>query len=150
METRKISWLVALMVFFTPMVFGVGQGNAQYTLLRGNGPAVFFVIEGRRHWIVNPETLQIMQGAIGVNWDMVQNVSDNDLERYPRGGNINLTDGYLVRGIGRPEVYLMQRGQKHWITSAQVFVGRGYNWNNVQDIPLVIVNNLPNGPDINR
>jgi hypothetical protein len=48
-------------------------------------------------------------------------------------------DGTLIRAAGGEKVYLIDQGQKRWITDLATFVSKGYDW--MEASPVVISNN---------
>jgi hypothetical protein len=53
---------------------------ANGTLVKGSGPAVYLVEEGRRRWVPNPETLE----TIG-SWENILTITDAELFSIPLG-----------------------------------------------------------------
>ena len=92
------------------------------SLLRSAHGPVYVLQGNQRVWIPSLEALT----AGGYRWEQVQTVSD----RLMRSLALNTQEGYLVKGSGA-EVYLIEGGKRRWITTAAVFVGRGYRWDQV-------------------
>ncbi len=92
------------------------------SLLRSAHGPVYVLQGNRRVWLDSLAAL----AAGGHRWEQVQTVSD----RVIRSLALNTAEGYLVKGSG-PEVYLIEGGERRWITTAAVFAGRGYRWDQV-------------------
>lgn len=60
--------------------------------------------------------------------------------------NINnlFTEGILVKSTDNPKVYLIDGGTKRWIASAEIFIARGFSW---QDIKVVSPTELDPYPE---
>lgn len=66
--------------------------------------------------------------------------------RLPQAG---FRDGVLLKG-SRPEVYVIQRGQKCWIPDPATFKAKGYDWNKIVVIPDEELERIPRGPEVRR
>ncbi len=71
--------------------------------------------------------------ARGYKWEDIIEISDKELALYLDGENVLMPDGSLIKGSG-PKVYLVENGKKRWITTAKVFVARGYKWEDIIEI----------------
>ncbi len=58
-----------------------------------------------------------------------------------------LTEGMVIKGEGS-EVYLITQGKKRWITSADIFVARGYDWNAIMPVTEAVLLAYPDGSSI--
>ncbi|MBW6440933.1 hypothetical protein K0B03_02760 [Patescibacteria group bacterium] len=101
------------------------------TLLKGYGPQVYLIENGQKRWITSAAVFV----AHNFNWDNIIIVSESELKLYQEGENVVAdfelkSDGTLLKGYG-PQVYLIENGQKRWITSAATFVSNGYNWDEI-------------------
>ncbi|WP_414170262.1 hypothetical protein ACMATS_35090 [Streptoverticillium reticulum] len=106
-----------------------------------DGPAIYLVLDGRRHWIPNPGTYD----NLFRDWNGV--VSVLDIGNITEGGA--LSDGaFLGKSPDRPEVYLFSNGVKRWITSPAAMDKYYFAWNRIQNLPYEAVNSIPNGPSI--
>jgi hypothetical protein len=61
---------------------------------------------------------------------------------------LDAEEGYLVKDNGA-EVYLIEGGKRRWITTAAVFVGRGYRWDQVHFVSDRDLEAMPLGDPIN-
>jgi len=107
---------------------------ADGSLLRAtNSEKVYLLENNKKRWITSIAAFMLGN----YKWEDVKLVPPDDLRLIDEGENISAPalkpDGSLLKGSG-PKVYLLENGKKKWITSAEVFVSRGYKW---QDIILV-------------
>lgn len=71
--------------------------------------------------------------------NMNESLSGNQAKNHGFSMNIKidpvsskvLADGSLIRGVNSEKIYLIENGQKRWITDSATFVSRGYDWNKV-------------------
>ncbi|MFF4161527.1 hypothetical protein [Streptomyces sp. NPDC001678] len=106
-----------------------------------NSPAIYLVLDGKRHWIPNPATYN----NLFRDWNGV--VSVLDVGDITAGSA--LSDGaFLGKASGWPEVYLFSNGVKRWITSPAAMDKYYFAWNRIQNLPAEAVNSVPNGADI--
>lgn len=118
------------------------------TILKSyKSPEVFLIEDGKKKWITSSAALI----SNGYSWDNLTYVNSNELDMFERGENIyarNLKpNGTLVRGSG-PKVYVIESGQKRWITSAGAFISGGYEWENVLSISETELDSYADGPNI--
>lgn len=59
--------------------------RADGTLLKGTGPAVFLMQNCERRWITSEEVFN----RLGLHWDAIQTISDQDLEAIRRGPDLS-------------------------------------------------------------
>ncbi|MBU1177058.1 hypothetical protein KKH96_01215, partial [Patescibacteria group bacterium] len=89
-------------------------------LIKGDGPEIYVLENGTRHWIPDIETFN----SFKFKWGNIKNVSDLILESYPQADDWKKSskypDGTLLRGSG-PKVYLIELGKKRWIPTANIF-----------------------------
>jgi len=55
----------------------------------------------------------------------------------------------LLKEMGRPQVYLVQDGTKHHITSESAFLNRGLKWNDIITVSQKFLESLPEGENLN-
>lgn len=107
-----------------------------------------YVIKGsRKYHIPDPQTFNIL----GYNWNQVKDVGGGVLGRILPGSPTlpSLRNGVLIKG-SRPEVYVIQGGQKCWIPNPATFEAKGYDWNRIRLIPDWALERIPRGPDVRR
>ena len=71
------------------------------------------------------------------SWDMFKRwgfrakkisvISKKDLDAYPNKGDLLYPDGTLIRQDGRPEIYAVYKGKKHWITAYETLQKLKFN-----------------------
>ena len=112
-------------------------------------PEVYFIENNKKRWITDINAFALN----GYKWENVVLVLQSELDVFENGENIyaissNLKqNGSLIRGSGY-KVYLIEDGNKKWITSEKVFVNLGYDWNNIILISDEELNLYPNGENI--
>lgn len=81
LETVLVLFLASRILAQVPV-----EPEQAFLLLQAHGQSeVFVIINGKKHWIQNPKTAQIL----GYDVSKRKIVSLNDLNRYPTGGTIN-------------------------------------------------------------
>jgi len=119
------------------------------TLIKGIGPKVYVIENGEKRWIT---TAGIFVSR-GYKWENIITVSDNELGSYIEGQKIssqNLKpDGTLIKGIG-PKVYVIENGEKRWITTAGIFSIKGYEWDKVVNVQDIELNSYEDGLNIDE
>ena len=76
------------------------------------------------------------------SWNDVKITTEAELSKIPAdalgfmpwGSKYDPKYGALVKTVNDPKVYLLLNGNKHWITSEQLFATLGYKWEWVEDI----------------
>jgi hypothetical protein len=118
------------------------------SLLRSvDGPKVYLIENGKKRWITSVAAFN----SNGYRWEDVLQITDEELSLYPDGEDIsglNLRpNGSLIKGSG-PKVYLIENGKKRWITSAEVFTLKGYDWSKIILVPDSELDLYKDGEDI--
>ncbi|RMD59466.1 hypothetical protein D6821_01175 [Candidatus Parcubacteria bacterium] len=75
-------------------------------------------------------------------------VSPEILAKYRTVDPVKFDDGALLKSANSPAVYVISNGRKHPITSAKVFEGLGYKWENILVVPKKILDLYPLGSRI--
>ncbi|GAA3028639.1 hypothetical protein GCM10020000_01440 [Streptomyces olivoverticillatus] len=106
-----------------------------------NGPEIYLILDGRRHWIPNPATYN----NLFRDWNGIQTIVDPD--SIDNGGQ--LSDGaFLGKSPNAPEVYLISNGVKRWITSPAAMDKYYFNWNRIKYVEPVALQAIPQGGNI--
>ncbi len=104
-------------------------------------PQVYFIDDGTRRWLPDAATYNNLFRDWG---SIVQSLDTNEIDEGPA-----ITAGaVLARGIHMPEVFLVSNGQKRWIVSGPAMDKFDFSWNAVKDVPPVLLDSIPSGPDI--
>lgn len=122
---------------------------ADRTLVRESArPEVWWIEGGVRRWVPDSQTVDSLGGWQAVQLLAYGGTIDNPLgPMYPSAGRpYAWDDGSLIAAWPNPRVYVMHGGYRIWITSPQVFVERGYDWNHIQPISSSEMNAIPEGP----
>jgi hypothetical protein len=101
------------------------------SLLRSiDGEKVYLIENNKKRWITSAAVFI----SNGYKWEDISQITDEELNSYLEGENISNSnlkpDGSLLKGSD-PKVYLIENGKKRWITSAEIFILKGYDWNKV-------------------
>ncbi len=104
-------------------------------------PAVYFVIDGKKSWIPNPETYFHLIDS----WDKITLVDNVSL--YPDGPKID-ENAQLIRRKDLDKVYLVQFGEKRWITCPKVFESLGLSWDKINKVDPYVLQLFKEGPNI--
>ncbi len=132
-----------------PMLDAKADGN----LLKGSSAAVFAMQAGARRPISGAGVLDVC----GYGPGSIRVVSDVVLEGLPVGDilygapcpRLSPQNGALVKGSG-PAVYVVESGLKRAVTSADVFLGCGYLWGNVNSLPDGVLALIADGAPLSR
>lgn len=128
-------------------------------------------------WLQNKKYYHVLYEAQGKNiifamssldrwgWDKISDFSTEELIQYfqdhgyeeathPDGSLIEFiapdsrSDSLLIQKQGDPKVYLIENGQRRWITSPEVFNQQGYDWQDIIEVTQPILDLIPEGPPI--
>ena len=112
-------------------------------------PKIYSIENNKKRWITDINSFV----SNGYKWENVILVLESELEVFENGENIysvNLglkQNGSLIKGSSC-EVYLIENGNKKWITSEKVFVNSGYDWNKIISVSDLELGLYFNGEDI--
>ena len=120
---------------------------------RTPGTMLFLVTGGARHLVPNVMSIT----SRGYRWpDDILVVSDRELAAIPLGASLQAPkdyEGQLVRRAGSSgedaKVYLVHKGQKHWVSVGNWITSHGYKWpDDVHVIPAPELAQIPEGTPI--
>ena len=112
-------------------------------------PKIYSIENNKKRWITDINSFV----SNGYKWENVILVLESELEVFENGENIysvNLDlkqNGSLIKGSSY-EVYLIENGNKKWVTSEKVFVNLGYDWNKIISVSDGELNMYPSGENI--
>lgn len=109
------------------------------TMVRGSGPEVFRIDSGSRRWLTSA---QLVLDAGG--WDLVQNITDQELSDYPIGPAVGSPEGSMFIGTG-PEIFIVSGGQRRWLTHPNQVEQHG-GWGRVIKISEECLRSIIIGP----
>lgn len=126
--------------------YGAGSDFDETSATRPNGtllkvsylPQVWVLDSGQKRWIETPTAFV----SNGFSWSKVITVGLWDLNVYATGNPVRAAKGTLLKGTG-PEVYVVDlvggvfygnTYYKRWITTAEIFTEKGYNWANIYTV----------------
>lgn len=123
-------------------------------LIRQSGISTIYVIEkGMLRGIPDLKTFN----AKGYSWRAIKEISANEMRLIPVGKPIPSTnfpsahrynDGELVRQIGTPAVYVIDKGVRHIIPNLKTFNAKGYSWGAIKEISANEMRLITEGPQI--
>jgi hypothetical protein len=105
---------------------------------------VYLIDSGMRRWVSSAEIFN----ARGLKWENIEIVSGVDLSVYPEGKLVGWPDGILIKSNISPAVYVVSLGKKRLISSAEIFSGLGYKWQNLKIISQQEVDQYETGNTI--
>lgn len=100
-----------------------------------NKPAVYLLEDGVKQPIPSEEVLT----SQGMTFDEVEVVEQEEADTYADGDAVNYADGTIVQEEGKPEVYVVENGEKKHIQDPNAFTGLGYNWGNIVKVKAGIL-----------
>ena len=112
-------------------------------------PKVYLVENNKKRWVTDINAFV----SNGYKWENIVLVLQSELEVFENGEdiyavNLNLKqDGSLIRGSGH-KVYLIENGNKKWITTEKIFISFGYDWNNIILVSNEELSLYPDGENI--
>lgn len=104
-------------------------------------PPVYLVLNGFRCWVPDTTTFNnlFVSGA-----SIFQDINIGVVSEGPA-----LSSGaVLAQAAGNPTIYLVTNGMKYPIPSPAVFNRYQFNFGTVQVCAPIIINSIPNGPDV--
>lgn len=113
--------------------------QGQLYQLSTNG-AVFYVQDGKRHPIFDKSVLNTRFS--GKN---IRSITPLEMEQFAEGNPVTLPDGTLIKTVESPVVYVLSEGMRREIPSESVFTSFGYQWTNIIDVPITVLNLHPPG-----
>jgi hypothetical protein len=130
-------------------VAGTAAGSTPQPMPELNGlllqlpgaPQVYLVLNGFRCWVQDSTTFNnlFVSGAT-----IIQDINIGVVSQGPP-----LTSGaVLAQASGSAPVYLVSNGVKCWIPTPAIFSRYQFNSGNIQSCAPVIINSIPNGPDV--
>jgi hypothetical protein len=118
----------------------VVQMPLPYELVRGNGPEVFAIDNGSRRWVPNKATFD----AMGLSLKDVQRLSDQELNKTPRGVDFPSLSGRLVRGSGLA-IFRLEDGLRRLIPNMATLNAMGLSSESVQTLSDQELNSIRSG-----
>ena len=107
------------------------------SLIREPSGTIYVIRNGRREWIPSPAAF----AAGGYQWGAVINVPAFVVARIPAV----LPEGTLVRATGGSKIYEIEDGKRHWISTLELFVSRGFQWDQVTEADEDFLRSIPEG-----
>lgn len=92
-----------------------------------NKPTVYLLEDGVKQPIPSEEVL----ASQGMTFNEVEVVEQEEADTYAEGDAVNYADGAIIQEEGKPEVYVVENGEKKHIKDQGAFEGLGYKWGNI-------------------
>ena len=116
---------------------------------------IYWLQNGKLYWITEMSVISAMSSALG--WSETQDFNEGDfnIENYSQWPNVprfisqsSDSDGLLIKLPDDPKIYLIENGERRWITAEDVFNERGYDWNDNITVTPAILALIPEGDPI--
>lgn len=120
--------------------------------------SIYIIDNGKKRHITSEKVFL----ELDLQWNDVEKVDDQIIERIPSGSDIEfiydaliynrdeiISDGVLIKGSSE-EIYLKEKGKKRHIVSPKVFNQLGFSWNSVRNIPDFILEQIPEGEKVEK
>ncbi len=107
------------------------------SLIREPSGPIYVIRNGRREWIPSPAAF----AAGGYQWGAVIDVLAFVAARIPAV----LPEGTLVKETGGSKIYVIEDGNRHWISTLELFVSRGFQWDQVTEAAGSFLHSIPEG-----
>lgn len=105
--------------------------NGDGTLIKtASSTKVYVMIGGKKKWISTPEVFE----QLGYQWTSIKVLSDAELDKIPD------YEDNLIRQSGDAKIFLVTNGIKRHIPNPEVFMDYGFDWNDVKDVDVSVVN----------
>jgi hypothetical protein len=108
-------------------VAGIRPGSQAFVT---NRRVTFTAVGGALFWIPDTEQLGLLTGGQGNPWGQVRQISTSQVRRY----RDLPADGTLFQEVSNSQVYWVSAGHC-WSVTAEQFVRRGFETNNIKKIP---------------
>ena len=124
----------------TPPSIG-GPSLVSGNLVKGTGPAVYFIENDQKRLIPDPATFS----AWGFRWSEIQLVPDETLDALPNGFSLSR----LAKGSSQA-VYLIDQGKKYLIPNPSMFNQWGFKWSEICLVSDSLLASIPSAPILTR
>jgi len=105
--------------------------NGDGTLIKtASSTKVYVMIGGKKKWISTPEVFE----QLGYQWTNIKILSDAELNK------IADFEDNLIRQSGDAKIFLVTNGIKRHIPNPEIFIDYGFDWNDVKDVNVSVVN----------
>jgi hypothetical protein len=125
--------------------FGYDDGM----LIKGSGPKVWVIADGKRRHVADPVAFE----RLGYDWRNLITIPDADVMQYEEsdelGGDAQAPEGALLRVDGDPKVYRIEGGRRKHVPNPDVFDAQRLRWSHVQIVKTDVVDELPVGDELN-
>lgn len=130
--------------------------------IQGQDP-VYWLQNGKAYHVLNMDIINNMSGLSGWGSDQIYEYPADALEivppeTSPAEGIFVQAPDFISTGSGSndlliklpddPKIYLIENGQRRWITSEDVFNEQGYDWNDIITVTPSILALIPEGDPI--
>ncbi len=113
------------------------------TLIKKSLAPEIYVLEGGKKRLIPSAEVYLTW----FEWRDFITVLQSELDNYQSGSELTFRPGSLIKTANDPKVYLVDGSNKKLIANPSVFVGMGYNWSNIINIPASEMNKYSLGDD---
>lgn len=117
------------------------------SLVREEGTAGIYLIEGGQRKPIPSADVFLSNGYKWGQVLVVPKVQKNLLTKYKLGKKVSYPDGTLIKG-SKSTVYVIDKGKKRPIKSADDFVSNNYRWNKIKVVSDADVNDYDTGNEV--
>ncbi|MBU1010505.1 MAG: M23 family metallopeptidase [Bacteroidetes bacterium] len=123
--------------------------NLSLARIEGQG-TTYWIQNGLKYYVTSPTVFSEMSEIPG--WGHICDFAAETLNSFPNGpdfiGTNPTSDDLLIKLINDPKVYLIENGQRRWITSEEAFNNLGLDWKDIITVSQNIINLFPEGDTI--
>ncbi|HLD17699.1 MAG TPA: hypothetical protein VJB99_01330 [Patescibacteria group bacterium] len=87
---------------------------------------IFFAQDGKKHPIMSPEILKAK-----FDNQPILKADQQELDLYPTSDSVLFPDGMLIGVQGSPDIFLVSEGRRRPILNASIFLGFGWQWDQI-------------------
>jgi len=108
---------------------------ASGSIVMGSGYKVYVIEGNTKRWIKSANVFL----KLGYKWSWIEKVEDSLLNDYKEKvaitNAITHPNGTLIKYPNLPAVYLLENGKKRPFSSADSFIGKGFEWSRIITVP---------------
>lgn len=123
--------------------------NQSLARIEGQG-TTYWIQNGIKYYITNPTVFSDMLGIPG--WGHICDFTAETLDSFISGADFigisSTSDDLLIKLINDSKVYLIEGGQRRWITSETAFNNLGLDWGDIITVSQNIIDMFPEGDNI--
>jgi len=115
------------------------------TLARASdSPAVYLIKNAQKHEFVSEQSFV----KLGYKKSSVKIIDAQELVLYPSGSIVAYSDGTLIKSIGAPTVFLVEKGMARPFLSGETFENLKYKWSQILSVTSQELSYYPQGEPV--